>query len=46
VVIGSFANRPQIIVTADQASIADNFWLRAIPQSACSGELPTPTPIE
>ncbi|KAF2124574.1 multicopper oxidase [Dothidotthia symphoricarpi CBS 119687] len=28
--------RYDIIVTADQASVADNFWLRAIPQSACS----------
>ena len=28
--------RYDIIVTADQADTADNFWLRAIPQSACS----------
>ncbi|KAF2023523.1 hypothetical protein EK21DRAFT_118669 [Setomelanomma holmii] len=28
--------RYDIIVTADQASVADSFWLRAIPQSACS----------
>ncbi|KAH7355718.1 multicopper oxidase [Pyrenochaeta sp. MPI-SDFR-AT-0127] len=28
--------RYDIIVTADQASTAENFWLRAIPQSACS----------
>jgi FtsP/CotA-like multicopper oxidase with cupredoxin domain len=28
--------RYDLIVTADQASVADNFWLRAIPQSACS----------
>lgn len=28
--------RYDIIITADQASVADNFWLRAIPQSACS----------
>ncbi|KAF2191310.1 multicopper oxidase [Zopfia rhizophila CBS 207.26] len=28
--------RYDIIVTADQASVADNFWMRAIPQSACS----------
>lgn len=28
--------RYDIIVSADQASTADNFWLRAIPQSACS----------
>ncbi|KAL2880399.1 hypothetical protein SGCOL_004116 [Colletotrichum sp. CLE4] len=28
--------RYDIIVTADQADVADNFWIRAIPQSACS----------
>ncbi|XDG05931.1 hypothetical protein ABKA04_005546 [Annulohypoxylon sp. FPYF3050] len=28
--------RYDIVVTADQASVADNFWIRAIPQSACS----------
>lgn len=28
--------RYDIVVTADQASLADKFWLRAIPQSACS----------
>ncbi|WYZ45663.1 hypothetical protein EsH8_VIII_000979 [Colletotrichum jinshuiense] len=28
--------RYDIIVTADQAATADNFWIRAIPQSACS----------
>ena len=28
--------RYDIIITADQASVADNFWLRAIPQAACS----------
>ncbi|KAF2248064.1 multicopper oxidase [Trematosphaeria pertusa] len=28
--------RYDIIVTADQASTADSFWMRAIPQSACS----------
>ncbi|KAI0113467.1 putative multicopper oxidase [Daldinia grandis] len=28
--------RYDIVVTADQASTADSFWLRAIPQSACS----------
>ncbi|KZL86009.1 multicopper oxidase [Colletotrichum incanum] len=28
--------RYDIIVTADQASTADNFWIRAIPQAACS----------
>ncbi|KAK8929104.1 hypothetical protein H634G_03373 [Metarhizium anisopliae BRIP 53293] len=30
------AQRYDVIVTADQASIADNFWMRAIPQAACS----------
>ncbi|KAL7627707.1 hypothetical protein AAE478_001901 [Parahypoxylon ruwenzoriense] len=28
--------RHDIIVTANQASVADNFWIRADPQSACS----------
>ncbi|KAI0546190.1 multicopper oxidase [Xylaria curta] len=28
--------RYDIVVTADQASVADDFWIRAIPQSACS----------
>ncbi|OIW23743.1 hypothetical protein CONLIGDRAFT_692523 [Coniochaeta ligniaria NRRL 30616] len=28
--------RYDIIITADQADTADSFWLRAIPQSACS----------
>ncbi|KAI1496051.1 multicopper oxidase [Biscogniauxia marginata] len=28
--------RYDIIVTADQSSVADSFWMRAIPQSACS----------
>ncbi|KAH8658262.1 multicopper oxidase [Xylariales sp. PMI_506] len=28
--------RYDIIVTANQASVADSFWLRAIPQAACS----------
>ncbi|KAI1847860.1 hypothetical protein JX265_013902 [Neoarthrinium moseri] len=28
--------RYDVIVTADQTDLADNFWLRAIPQSACS----------
>ncbi|KAI8261579.1 Laccase-2 [Colletotrichum sp. SAR 10_77] len=28
--------RYDIIVTADQADTADNFWMRAIPQAACS----------
>ncbi|OAA36632.1 laccase Lcc4 [Metarhizium rileyi] len=30
------AQRYDIIVTADQASTADNFWMRAIPQTSCS----------
>ncbi|KAI1100367.1 multicopper oxidase [Jackrogersella minutella] len=28
--------RYDLVITADQASVADNFWMRAIPQSACS----------
>jgi len=28
--------RYDVIVTADQAATADSFWMRAIPQSACS----------
>ncbi|KAK8093159.1 multicopper oxidase [Apiospora kogelbergensis] len=28
--------RYDVVVTADQASIASSFWLRAIPQSSCS----------
>jgi FtsP/CotA-like multicopper oxidase with cupredoxin domain len=28
--------RYDVIVTADQASVASSFWMRAIPQSACS----------
>lgn len=28
--------RYDVIVTADQADVAEDFWLRAIPQSACS----------
>ncbi len=28
--------RYDILVTANQSSVADNFWMRAIPQSACS----------
>ncbi|KAH7141681.1 Cupredoxin [Dactylonectria macrodidyma] len=28
--------RVDVIVTADQANVAQNFWMRAIPQSACS----------
>ena len=34
----SMGQRYDVIVTADQASVADSFWLRAIPQSACSGK--------
>ncbi|KAH8680201.1 Cupredoxin [Ilyonectria robusta] len=32
----SMGQRYDIIVTADQADVADNFWMRAIPQAACS----------
>ncbi|KAI1387162.1 multicopper oxidase [Hypoxylon trugodes] len=32
----AIGQRLDVIVTADQASVADNFWMRAIPQSACS----------
>ncbi|KAI5458854.1 Cupredoxin [Mariannaea sp. PMI_226] len=32
----SMGQRYDIIVTANQSSVADNFWMRAIPQSACS----------
>ncbi|KAI8944818.1 multicopper oxidase [Xylaria longipes] len=28
--------RYDVVVIADQASVADDFWIRAIPQSACS----------
>lgn len=28
--------RYDVIITADQASVADSFWVRAIPQAACS----------
>ncbi|TDZ39180.1 Laccase-2 [Colletotrichum trifolii] len=28
--------RYDVVVTADQAATADNFWIRAIPQAACS----------
>lgn len=28
--------RYDVIVTADQSDVADNFWMRAIPQEACS----------
>lgn len=37
--------RYDVIVKADQASIAKNFWLRAIPQQACS-ENQSPTNIK
>ncbi|KAF5560743.1 laccase precursor [Fusarium phyllophilum] len=33
--------RYDIIVTADQADVADNFWMRAIPQAACSDNYST-----
>ncbi|KAL2858510.1 Cupredoxin [Aspergillus pseudoustus] len=32
----TMGQRYDVIVTADQASVADSFWLRAIPQQACS----------
>ncbi|RSM05381.1 hypothetical protein CDV31_009619 [Fusarium ambrosium] len=32
----AMGQRIDVLVTADQASTADSFWLRAIPQSACS----------
>ncbi|KAH7176772.1 Cupredoxin [Dactylonectria macrodidyma] len=32
----AMGQRYDIIVTADQADVADNFWMRAIPQAACS----------
>ncbi|OTB09364.1 putative multicopper oxidase [Hypoxylon sp. CI-4A] len=32
----AIAQRYDVIVTADQASLADSFWLRADPQTACS----------
>ncbi|KAJ5527875.1 hypothetical protein N7513_012034 [Penicillium frequentans] len=35
----AMGQRYDVIVTADQASVAKNFWLRAIPQSACSENL-------
>ncbi|KAJ5898494.1 hypothetical protein N7504_008782 [Penicillium tannophilum] len=35
----AMGQRYDVIVTADQASVAENFWLRAIPQSACSENL-------
>ncbi|KAI2615806.1 multicopper oxidase [Hypomontagnella submonticulosa] len=28
--------RYDVVVVADQASVADNFWMRAIPQAACA----------
>ncbi|KAI4862339.1 multicopper oxidase [Hypoxylon rubiginosum] len=28
--------RYDVVVTADQGAVAENFWIRAIPQSACS----------
>ncbi|KAJ6006465.1 hypothetical protein N7451_004409 [Penicillium sp. IBT 35674x] len=35
----AMGQRYDVVVTADQASVAKNFWLRAIPQSACSENL-------
>lgn len=32
----SIGQRYDVIVKADQAAVANNFWLRAIPQTACS----------
>ncbi|KAL3469804.1 laccase [Aspergillus californicus] len=32
----AMGQRYDVIITADQASTADSFWLRAIPQEACS----------
>ncbi|KAI1848598.1 hypothetical protein JX265_011548 [Neoarthrinium moseri] len=32
----AMGQRYDVIVTANQASVADSFWMRAIPQSACS----------
>lgn len=32
----SMGQRYDIVVTADQADVADDFWMRAIPQSTCS----------
>ncbi|KAJ5630645.1 uncharacterized protein N7484_010745 [Penicillium longicatenatum] len=35
----AMGQRYDVVVTADQASVAKNFWLRAIPQTACSENL-------
>lgn len=32
----AIGQRYDVIITANQSSVADNFWMRAIPQSACS----------
>lgn len=32
----STGQRYDVVITADQADVADSFWMRAIPQSACS----------
>ncbi|KAL3432359.1 laccase [Aspergillus tetrazonus] len=32
----AMGQRYDVIITADQASVADSFWLRAVPQEACS----------
>lgn len=29
--------RYDVVITADQGAVADSFWMRAVPQSACSG---------
>lgn len=31
--------RYDVIITADQGKVADSFWMRAVPQTACSGNL-------
>jgi hypothetical protein len=36
IVYDGTGQRYDVIITADQASVADSFWLRAIPQEACS----------
>ena len=41
----TIAQRYDLVVTADQESVADNFWLRAIPQTPCSDNL-TPDGIK
>ncbi|KAH6658450.1 multicopper oxidase [Truncatella angustata] len=36
VIYMGMGQRYDVIITADQAAVADSFWIRAIPQSACS----------